>query len=243
MVHGKSSNFAVRSELGRLNLHFDVIKNMLLYWHRLENLDGEFPLLSEAFNCSKTLHQNGFTSWYSCVNFLLNHIDIKISDFLGMSTPQFKTNLKRILLNFYKLTWEKDRNLHKDGKLSTFTSIKNKFCFEPYLDILTNNQHRSVLTKLRISAHRLKIEIGRYQKIPREERICSLCHHNEIQDEIHFLLVCPHLNVQRLELINIRKIKCKNTQSLSYDNQFYWLMTNEDPDILRSLAGFLSNLP
>lgn len=94
-----------------------------------------------------------------------------------------------------------------------------------------------------ITAHRLKIEIGRYQKIPREERICSLCHHNEIQDEIHFLLVCPHLNVQRLELINICKIKCKNFQSLSYDNQFYWLMTNEDPDILRSLAGFLSNLP
>ena len=47
-VHCKSSNFAVRSELGRLHIHFDVIKNMLLYWHRLETLQ-EFPLLSDAF--------------------------------------------------------------------------------------------------------------------------------------------------------------------------------------------------
>ena len=46
------------------------------------------------------------------------------------------------------------------------------------------------LTKLRISAHKLKIESCRYArpKIPRQNRLCICC--NKIEDESHFLLHC-----------------------------------------------------
>ena len=47
------------------------------------------------------------------------------------------------------------------------------------------------LVKLRISGHKLKIETGRYNNIPRDEMLCSLCDCNRIDDETHFLLDCP----------------------------------------------------
>ena len=47
------------------------------------------------------------------------------------------------------------------------------------------------LVKLRLSSHKLKIKTGRYDNIPRDEMLCSLCDCNRIDDETHFLLDCP----------------------------------------------------
>ena len=45
--------------------------------------------------------------------------------------------------------------------------------------------------KLRISSHKLKIETGRYDNIPFDEMLCSLCNCNRIDDETPFSLDCP----------------------------------------------------
>lgn len=55
-VHKRTTNIAVLSELGRFPLYFNIIKCMLLYWYRLENLGKEFPLLKEAYNETKLLY-------------------------------------------------------------------------------------------------------------------------------------------------------------------------------------------
>ena len=54
-VHKKSTNFAVLSELGRFPLHYDIVKSLIRYWYRLENLSTEFTLLKDAYECSKKL--------------------------------------------------------------------------------------------------------------------------------------------------------------------------------------------
>jgi hypothetical protein len=56
---------------------------------------------------------------------------------------------------------------------------------------LTNFNSRKILTKFRISDHKLEIEIGRYKKVPREQRICKTC--KVFDDEKHFFLHC-HIN-------------------------------------------------
>jgi hypothetical protein len=45
-------NHASLSELGRHPLHYDIVKSLLKYCYRLENLTTEFPLLKDAFLCS-----------------------------------------------------------------------------------------------------------------------------------------------------------------------------------------------
>ena len=60
--------------------------------------------------------------------------------------------------------------------------------------ILKILRHRQALTKIRISAHILQIEKGRYCRpvIPREQGICKFCRstENACDDEIHFLTKC-----------------------------------------------------
>ena len=67
-VHKKSTNFAVLSELGHFPIHYQIIKQMLGYWHHLENLESSFPLLKAAYNTSKQLFLLKKPSWYATMN-------------------------------------------------------------------------------------------------------------------------------------------------------------------------------
>ena len=51
-------NHASLSELGRYPLHYDIVSRLFKYCYRLENLTREFPLLKDAYLCSKELHFN-----------------------------------------------------------------------------------------------------------------------------------------------------------------------------------------
>ena len=63
--------------------------------------------------------------------------------------------------------------------------------------------HRITLTKLRLSNHKFAIETGRYirpYKKP-EERICPICK-KDVEDEIHFLTLCPAYRKNLFEYLN-----------------------------------------
>ena len=45
---------------------------------------------------------------------------------------------------------------------------------------------RKCLTQLRVYAHRLEIESGRYKKKSASERLCKCCNLNAVEDEVHF---------------------------------------------------------
>ena len=66
------------------------------------------------------------------------------------------------------------------------TSNKKK-----YLDDILETKYRLALSRFRTSSHSLFIETGRYDNTPRTERLCKTCNMNQIEDEYHFLLVCP----------------------------------------------------
>jgi hypothetical protein len=55
-------------------------------------------------------------------------------------------------------------------------------------------------TRLRVSKHYLQIEIGRYQNIPREERLCKICNSEEVENETHLLLSCKAYEQSRANL-------------------------------------------
>ncbi len=50
-------------------------------------------------------------------------------------------------------------------------------------------------TKFRISNHKLLIEYGRYQKIPREEGICKHCDSGSVENEFHFAFECQKYDI------------------------------------------------
>ena len=52
-----------------------------------------------------------------------------------------------------------------------------------------DDRYRAVITRWRLSNHKLRIETGRYRDIPREDRKCFIC--NVIEDEWHVIFNCP----------------------------------------------------
>ena len=88
------------------------------------------------------------------------------------------------------------RDISECNKLKFYLDIKSEFKIEPYLNLVENRSNKNALTRLRISAHSLHIETGRYKRYDkdikaytntqREERKCPIFT-DDIEDEYHFL--------------------------------------------------------
>jgi len=79
--------------------------------------------------------------------------------------------------------------------------LKPTFERSSYLDLIENKKHRRIIAKMRLSSHKLLIETGRHHNIDRNERICPLCNCNDIEDEYHFILICPQYLEERIKYI------------------------------------------
>ena len=88
------------------------------------------------------------------------------------------------------------RNRVKDPNLTRlrfYKKIKNEFVRENYLDTV-GFVHRRTIAKFRCSDHVLEIEKGRHKGTPRHERLCTMCHNGQVEDEEHFLFSCNIYN-------------------------------------------------
>ena len=103
---------------------------------------------------------------------------------------------KRALLNVFKQTlsdnFMQDWNSRiVESSRANFYSLFLKFEHQLYLEALNVKIFRVAMTKLRVSSHRLEIEVGRCARSNRthiDERKCRYC--NKLEDEFHFLLEC-----------------------------------------------------
>jgi hypothetical protein len=71
--------------------------------------------------------------------------------------------------------------------------------------------HRKAPSKLRISAHDLNIERGRYANIPRPERFCCKC--QVLEDEVHFLDSCSFIQRCAIYFYTDFKVLKQNEES------------------------------
>ena len=99
--------------------------------------------------------------------------------------------------------------------------------YEKYLDQITCLKMRTALTKFRISNHTLMIEKGRHSKpkVPKELRFCHFCP-NSVEDEKHFLLVCPTYKYIRSDLYSEAKKVFSKITNQPHDYRFLQLMSD-----------------
>ena len=111
---------------------------------------------------------------------------------------------------------------------------------EKYLLLLKSPEHRKNIARLRISAHRLRIEQGRYQGIPYHNRTCLRCGSNEVDDEKHFLLSCKSCMLKRNSFDMTVNCICPNFSLLSPDDKLIWLCNAENVDILVQICELMN---
>ena len=119
-----------------------------------------------------------------------------------------------------KFTDSWSHNKSSSSKLTFYNKIKHAFGRETYLDVSKGFTCRSSTTKLRISAHDLQIEKGRYFNIAKENRICHWCQTSMgsrlIEDEEHVLINCDlyaGLRQQLITRLNKHATLLTNTQT------------------------------
>ena len=89
------------------------------------------------------------------------------------------------------------------SKFSMYVSLNPDLSQHPvYCETNVPEYQRVIFTRLRLSAHNLKVETGRWARIPREERLCS-CGTGRVQTEEHVLIDCPLSEPLRLQYPDI----------------------------------------
>ncbi len=244
-VHRKASNVGVWGESGRYPLIYQSIRLTLNYYKRLLHMpDGTF--VKAALHEQKLLN----LPWFKNINPLLkldevfhqdhvtafrtiNNIKSVRSNRTSVSNsvkplPSTKFRVKNIiktLTDHFIECWEHEKS--KSTKLSFYDTCKNKFARETYLDVTKGFSRRYNTTKCRISSHDLEIECGRYNKIPRESRICTWCHLSMgvqvVEDENHVLHNCDLYAGLRAKLItrlnNAPKHQHESLQELNINHE------------------------
>ena len=237
-VHKKASNLASRIELGREPILNFICSQAFKYYSRLSQLP-EDRLLKEVFELDKNLFQNGYKSWYSCIhNFMLkfsvSESEAQTCTMSDIISTKYKCDLNTELSSL--------RRQIQDNKLYTFSHIYSNFSLQDYLSFGLPKDKTRELAKLRISAHDLLIERGRYfrPRIPRESRLCTSC--NEIEDEEHFMLYCSMNSGLRNDLfktLNITYHDLKPGSDASF-NAFVHLMNPATAEETKYVCEFIT---
>ena len=157
------------------------------------------PLIKEVLSLTKILDENGIYSWFTYAKTVTEETKIDLNEINNCQslkeTKQKKQNIKNNINTYYvNLIENKINTLIDKNKIYLYKFIKSAYSMEYYLSH-PNKESRKYLTKFRLSDHDLLIEIGRFKKIPREERTCKTC--NKIDDEYHFFFDCCINDIQR----------------------------------------------
>ena len=199
-VHRKATNAAILGDLGRYPLIIYILKQSFKYWSRVAEGNSN-KVLKACYLENVNLINKGKKCWLGQLkNIILDKLNLpEIWYNLGCKlTDKQLTIMTNCIKSIYKTHWTKyisrqDKGQNGGNKLRTYKEFKNHFCTENYLSLMDDQYARKYFTRLRSSAHHLRIETGRHTipRTPVENRLCRSC--KLIENEEHLILKCNKL--------------------------------------------------
>ena len=187
-VKPQTMDCIIFGELGRVPMYVIRKIRILKFWAKIVNspqsllykvlyLNDDRGKLTNTFAINVQNLLNGLGYGYIFENNFISNSDLQ--------------NVVRRIYDQYFQQWS--INVSSSTKTDFYCMFKsdNNLQVEKYLTIVKNIKHRIELTRFRCSSHRLMIEEGRYRNVARNERLCTKCNMHAIENEYHFLLVCP----------------------------------------------------
>ena len=176
-------NMAVLGEVSETPLFLKAYTSMLKFWNRIRHMGNE-TLVNKAYQENVEMNSN----WCQTIQILNASQNLNTKTFTSSEFPRIaKQNIKNNFTRYWKLRID---NHQIEKKLELYSKVKHKFQRDPYLN-MPSFKNRQILAKFICSNHKLEIETGRHKNVPRPERICKVCDLKKVEDENHFLIVCP----------------------------------------------------
>ena len=181
---------------------------LLNFWKRISKLPDEC-LVKKALTENISIR----TNWIKTVEKLL--ATYRLTD---VPDKNFKAKSQENIQKYFINAWKLRLNTENLSRLQVYKQINQEFSIPKHLDLPF--PLRKIISKIRCSNHVLEIEKGRHPTkiVPKEERLCIVCHDMAMEDENHFLLSCQTYQHLR-ELYGIHDISI--TRLLNTDNQKY----------------------
>ena len=222
-VQKQTTNIGVLLELGRIPLKIYAVKAAIKNWERIKKTNIN-TLLYSSYNMACI---NNLTWITNIKNYLETNGMLCFYINVYNNKPPFihKKVFQKLYDSFHQNAFYDINN--EQAKLRTYGLLKTTIGFEKYLEQITKPATRITVTKLRLSNHNLMIETGRYNKIPKELRLCPLCL-KTVETEIHFLVECPVYTNMREKILE--RILLKKPAFAYYANthQFLYLLSDEN---------------
>ena len=119
-----------------------------------------------------------------------------------------------------------DRRNINGKKLRTYRLYKTSVQTEHYVSCQLPRNTRRTMALFRSGALPLAVETGRYSRPPilLNERLCKFCNTNSVENEIHFLMLCPLYSDIRYELFQKALEFINNFNMMNVENKFIELM-------------------
>ena len=187
-VRKQTHTDGVLQELGMVPLLLHTIKSATKNWERIQQGKANSLLVTSNNYSSK---EN--LPWAANIRFIFSSNGMMLQYLQKRNETEERrygpiTNqlIKRLTDQFHQTAFE---TINTSSKMKTLRMLKKVPGRESYLNEVTNSKHRCALTKLRLSAHRLEIETGRYNDTTEENRFCVICQfegHQIVENETIF---------------------------------------------------------
>ena len=184
-MRAQTPNLCIYGELGKTTLDITRKERILKYWCKIINSPDS--LIHAIYR--DQVDNNVRDSWASNVKRLINDLGFNYLLHCDYVTELQLAKLVERLHDQYYQSWYS--SVDSSPKLANYKLFKTQAGIEKYNACVLNEKYRIALSRFRCSAHSLAVEEGRYRNIERAERKCIFCPLNIIEDEYHFLLVCP----------------------------------------------------
>ena len=234
-VHKNTTTDGVLLELGRLPLLLFAQKAAIKNWERIRKNKCN-TLLYLSYKCAVKDFAENSCMWLSNIKMNLEHNGMLIhylNQYENKPLFIYKKIFQTLSDQFHQNALQSINN--EGSKLRTYALFKTKIGFEGYLSGIKEYKIRTQVSKLRLSDHSLLIETGRHKKLPKEMRVCPFCP-KLVENEFHFLLICPTYTIMRDRILNILGENYPVFKLYSLDEKFKYIMTNIDRDIAQYVS-------
>ncbi len=121
---------------------------------------------------------------------------------------------KKSLLDGVSNEWRESLDGYR-SKLNVYKGIKSEFGVEKYLQLNIDKYEKSLLSQVRYGILPLRVETGRFNNEPREERICTLCNTQTVETVEHFLFECSCYDAHRIPFVIKAQNEIENWENLT----------------------------
>jgi len=235
-VSYNTSNAAVLGELGRLPLSVLYKYKSAKFWLNIVH-DTSIRVRNSSYKMLKRYDESGGNNWVSDIKDMLYSLgfgDVWLQQGVG-NVEIFKMVFKQRIADTCMQNWEEE--VTNNSKLNNYKNYKTVLDLEIYLSTDIYWKHRVALTRFRCMNNRLSVERSRRFKIDRNARFCKYCKENNtesVEDEIHFLLVCPLYTQLRNSYLE-KHFTCTNNVT----ENFVRIMSSKKQNCIKDLSAYI----